>query len=478
MNIVIAGGGTAGWLAALLISKTQPNKHNITVVASSKLGIIGAGENATGLFKDILNGVFFEIDVDIEDFMKKTEATYKNGILNVNWTKDGSDYFTPLGCSSSWMGTDDVAFKYGLAYHKEKMHMFSDSGYLHEVGIWEKDLQSFHFNSVKAGEYLKDICTKDGVTLIDSIISDIELDSNENIVSLSLENGQRVVGDFFIDATGFSRLLMKKLNVGWKSYKEFLPVDRAIPFFLNDPELMSRRYTTATALSSGWMWHVPLQTRVGAGYTYDSNFLSEEEAIAEVETYLGYKVNPIKVIKFDAGRTDITWKNNCLAVGLSQSFVEPLEATSIHTTITQLIIFVNDFLSPRKEDTLLDVYRNTFNKTCITMNDATCDFISLHYQGGRTDTPFWSHMTNNNVITEAAKNIVEIAKGRVPGNFAFRATIGTAPVCLWNWTLAGLNLLTPEIAKKSLEDTGREEMAKRVIDKFIKKQEDMFRRLD
>lgn len=478
MNIVIAGGGTAGWIAALLISKTQPNKHNITVVASSKIGIIGAGENATGLFKDLLSGVFFEIDVDMKDFMKKTEATYKNGILNVNWTKDGSNYFTPLACSPSWMGTDDVVFKYGLAFNKEKIHMYSDSGYLHENNRWEEDLQSFHFNSVKAGEYLKDICTKDGVQVIDSVISDIEVDANENIVGFTLEDGQKVVGDFFIDATGFSRLLMKKLNVGWKSYKEFLPVDRAIPFFLNDPELMKRRYTTATALSSGWMWNVPLQTRVGAGYTYDSNYLTEEEAIAEVEEYLGYKVSPIKVIKFDAGRTEITWKNNCLAVGLAQSFVEPLEATSIHTTITQLILFVNDYLSSDKESTLLAHHMDSFNNICRQMNDLTCDFISLHYQGGRTDSPFWAHMTNNYVATDSVKRVIEHAKTNVPGNFAFKTSIGTASVCLWNWTLAGLNLLTPEVAKKSLENTGRKAMAKRLIDKFVRAKEGDLRRLN
>lgn len=478
MNIVIAGGGTAGWLAALTIAKTQPNKHNITVVASSKLGIIGAGENATGLFKDLLTGVFFDINLDMNDFMEKTEATYKNGILNVNWTKDGSDYFTPLACSPSWMGTDDVAFKYGLAFNKEKLHMYSDSGYLYETGRWEHDLQSFHFNSVKAGEYLKDICIKDGVKVIDSIILDIEVDSNENIISLNLEDERKITGDFFIDATGFSRLLMKKLNVGWKSYKEFLPVDRAIPFFLTDPELMKRRYTTAIALSSGWMWNVPLQTRVGAGYTYDSNYLTEEEAIAEVEEYLGYKVNPIKVIKFDAGRTETTWKNNCLAVGLAQSFVEPLEATSIHTTITQLLLFVNDYLSSDKETTLLSGHMESFNKICKQMNDLTCDFISLHYQGGREDSPFWSHITNNFVATDAVKKVIEHAKTKVPGNFAFKTSIGTASVCLWNWTLAGLNLLTPEVAKKSLEDTGRTEMAKRGIDGFIKSREDRFKPLN
>lgn len=469
MNIVIAGGGTAGWLAAYIISKTQPNQHQITVVASSKIGIIGAGENATGLFKDILTGVFFDFKVDMEDFMAKTEATYKNGILNVNWGKDGSSYFTPLGCCPSWRGSDDFVLKYALAYDKEKIHAYSESGYLYENGRWEEDLQSFHFNSHKAGEYLKNICLADGVVVIDSVIKDIVIDFSGNIESLLLEDDKSLFGDLFIDATGFSRLLMNKLGVGWKSYKEYLPVDRAIPFFLSDPELMSRRYTTATALSSGWMWNVPLQTRVGAGYTYDSNFLSEEEAVEEVEAYLGYKVNPIKTIKFDAGRSEATWVKNCLAVGLSQSFVEPLEATSIHTTIMQTLAFVNECLLPTKEQTFTEVKQRDFNKFCANMNDSTLDFISLHYQGGRADSPFWMHITNNYIATDKVKDIIERAKTTVPSGMHYQASIGTAPMCLWNWNLAGLNLLTPEVAKNSLDATGRTKTALLAIESFTRR---------
>jgi len=470
MNIVIAGGGTAGWLAALFIVKTQPNIHNITVVASSKIGIIGAGENATGLFKDVLMGRFFDIDVSMDDFMSKTEATYKNGILNVNWTKDGSDYFTPLGCCSSYKGNDDIVFKYALANDKKNIHMYADSGYLHEKGRWEEDLQSFHFNSHKAGEYLKDICLRDGVTVIDSVIEDIELSETGDISGLRIEGGQLLAGDLFIDATGFSRLLMKKLDVDWVSYKDILPVDRAIPFFLDDPELMKRRYTTATALSSGWMWNVPLQTRVGAGYTYDSNFLTEDEAIKEVEDYLGYKVNPIKVIKFEAGRSQTTWVKNCISVGLAQSFVEPLEATSIHSTIVQLIVFVNEVLLPDWGSTNTEVSRDRFNLMCRRMNDATADFISLHYQGGREDTPFWRHMTHNKIVTPFAKTVIEHAKTKVPSITSYQADLfTTAPICLWNWTLAGLNLLTPEVAKASLDATGREKLAKTWIENYFRR---------
>jgi tryptophan halogenase len=459
MNIVIAGGGTAGWLAAYIISKTHPNQHKLTVVASSKIGIIGAGENATGLFLDILKGVYFDYKVDLNDFMEKTEATYKNGILNVNWTKDGSDYFTPLGCSPSANGTDDFIFKYALAYDKDNIHTYSSSGYLHEAKRWEEDLQSFHFNSHKAGEYLKNICLEDGVTVIDAVISDIPLTSSGDIDSLVLDNGQTITGDLFIDATGFSRILMKRLGVSWNSYKEYLPVDRAIPFFLDDKELMSRRYTTATALSSGWLWNVPLQTRVGAGYTYDSNYLSEDQAIEEAERFLGYKVNPIKVIKFDAGATEKTWVKNCIAVGLAQSFVEPLEATSIHTTIIQLLQFTNSYLNVDSKFTMVERNKDVFNKTCSRMNNDTLDFISLHYQGGRVDSPFWSHMTNDYVATDKVKEIIEIAKYNVPSLATYQSVLGTAPICLWNWTLAGLNLLTPEMAKRNLDTTNRTEVA-------------------
>ena len=472
MNIVIVGGGTAGWIAAYYIAKAQPQKHNITVVESSALGIIGAGEGSTGSMLDLLDGKFFNAKVDIPTFLKETNGTVKMGIYHQNWTGDGTGYFAPLDGTKSWAAWDDYMFKFGLAeFGKEQMHKVSSIGMNYANGI--KTASAFHFDGHKVGEFFKKLCVADGVTVIDAKVQTIKSSEDGNITQLKLDTNDIVSGDFFIDCTGFARLLMKHIGVDWKSYQGYLPLNTAMPFLVDyEPGETIEPYTKSTALSAGWMWDIPLSTRRGSGYVFDSNFITREQAQEEVETYLGKKIKPIKFIEFDAGRSEVFWKNNVLTLGLASAFVEPLEATSIHSTIIQLLFFVNEYLSDNTEITNTDYNRSSYNQKISKLYDANMDFISFHYQGGRNDTPFWRSITEKNKISSEAKTYLERCKHKVPGILETVGLFGTPSACLWNWIAAGIGLITPERARKDLEVSNLYNIAKKEFNelKVSKKQ--------
>ena len=453
MKIIIVGGGTAGWLAAYYISSAQPNIHDITVIESSQIGIIGAGEGSTGLFTNILNGNFFPQKIDVDDFMQFADATNKIGIKFVGWNKAGSDFFSPLDGSNTALSTNDNLFKYVLAkFGNEKIHLASRLGVDFHTKKNFENIDALHFNAHKVGQYFKNICLAQGVKYVDTVVLDIQRDNTTgNIQELILENSKKIQGDFFIDCSGFARVIMKKLDVGWKSYKDYLPLNSALPFLLDyQPTDIIEPCTTATALSAGWMWDIPLKNRRGCGYVYNDQFISVDDAKIELERKLKRSVVPIKTIKFDPGRAETFWTNNVISLGLASSFVEPLQATSIHTTISQIIMFVNDFLLPDLNTVNTTENQQSYNRRMTEMYDITLDFISLHYQGGRTDTPFWRWVKEEKIVSPYVKDLIERSKNKVVGHHEIGIKFGAPAVGLWNWTMAGLNLISPEIAERDL----------------------------
>jgi hypothetical protein len=454
MKIVIVGGGTAGWIAAYFISKSQPKKHNITVIESSKLGIIGAGEGSTGTMIELLNGSYFDYTVDIDKFLQETDGTKKMGIYHKNWNGRGYGYFAPIDSSPSWYQYQDYIFKYVLSkYGREKMHLSSLIGLEFENQSYDKTY-ACHFDGHKVGQFFKRICLEDGVSVVDDIINNINLDENKNIIAIGLENHQVVTGDFFIDCTGFSRLLMKELKVNWKSYAEYLPVNTAMPFILDykDGEI-PLPMTSATALSAGWMWDIPLKTRRGCGYVFDKKFITREAAQEEIETYLGRKIKPIKWIEFESGRSEVFWKNNVLTLGLASAFVEPLEATSIHSTIIQLLLFTKEYLSETNNITSTLYNIESYNIKITRLYDSIMEFISFHYQGGRNDTPFWRSIQEEKKISPIAKIYLEKCKNKIPGFLEINGIIGSPSASLWNWIAGGLELISAKQAEKELNET-------------------------
>jgi tryptophan halogenase len=467
MRIVIVGGGTAGWLAAFYICKSQPGKHSLTVIESSKIGIIGAGEGSTGSMIDLLEGKFFDYVVDIKDFMNKTDATCKMGIRHQNWSQEIQDYFAPLDVSPTGFSLDDYIFKYGLYKHgNDKIHLCS------KIGI-EYDLKKYspyalHFDGHKVGNYFKMLCVSDGATCIDAEVADINI-QNGSIESIVTTDQEKVEGDFFIDCTGFSRVLMKKMAVEWESYSEILSVNMAMPFILKyDQDEKILPETKATALSSGWMWNIPLTTRRGCGYVFDNRYISKEEAKLEVENYLGKEIIPIKWISFDSGHSKEFWKGNVLCLGLASSFVEPLEATSIHNTIVQTAMFVDEFLEETKESTLKDINQKTYNERIKFLNQLTIDFISLHYQGGREDTPFWADIKKKNKCTSYAKKIINLTEDRISGMVIHEGMYGSFSLPLANWNLAGMGIIKQKNAFRDLVKKNKLKLAETQYNNFYK----------
>lgn len=469
MKIAIVGGGTAGWIAAYFICKSQPNTHDITVIESSKIGIIGAGEGSTGTMIDLLNGSYFDATIDIKEFLNETDGTAKLGIFHQNWTGDGSGYFAPIDASPSWADFEDDIFKYAFSkYGKEKMHLASSIGQDYSNKNYQNPA-AVHFDGHKVGQFFKKICTKDGINVIDSVVSSIDI-VNNNIASLTLESGEVINADFFIDCTGLQRILMKKLNVGWHSYKEYLTVNTAMPFIIQyEQDEKPNPFTKATALTAGWMWEIPLATRKGCGYVFDSNYITREQAQQEIENYIGKKITPIKFIEFESGRSELFWKHNVLCLGLASTFVEPLEATSIHTTIIQLLIWCKEYLFKNTKHTLTDHNRLSYNTKITRLYDLTMDFISYHYQGNRYDSKFWKDVKDKNIISGGASIFKNKSKYRIPGFLEINGIVGSPTAALWNWISAGINIILPTQALEELQSTNRYESAKNRFNNHIKK---------
>jgi hypothetical protein len=463
MDIVIAGGGSAGWAAAWAFSRAT-SVDRVIVVESSKIGIIGVGEASSGLTTDLLTDFHTFSDsrimndpnpFDMDDFYHKTYATPKYALVHKNWSKvPNHSYFAPIGSSITNSIAPDLTYIAAIAkYGSRGAHLSSEIGMAYSMDRWPLDegQSALQFDAKEFSKYLKNFLTKDPrVTVIDATIKDVELDERGWVENLILDDGSRLGGDFFVDSTGFKRIIANKLDVGWTSYKDVLPVDRAMPFLVDyKPGEVVQPISTAEALSSGWMWEAPLNHRKGKGYVYSSEFLSEDQAQEEVEKNLGHKIEPVAHMKFDSGSINEFWKKNCLTVGLSASFIEPLEATSLHATMMQVITFVREFLGPDLEKTVNDGSIHFYNKQTREMYDYYKDFVVLHYQGGRTDTPFWAHITNNHLSTPVVDAYLEKIKARFPGKYLFNDPWNVD--ALWKWTASGLGFLSQQQAKDELK---------------------------
>jgi len=425
MHIVIVGGGTAGWVTAALVIKKFP-QHKITVLESSKIGIIGVGESTTGYFTEILlNDLAEEFGISHDEFIIETGASTKFGIKHKGWTPNIDEhYFGVLEGSPTRYDSKDLMFAYACLQAQGKEHTMTHTGSIIE---WNRsnlgpDMQfskfghAFHIDGVKSGKYFAKKClTKNNVNHIDSEIVDVSIKENGFIKSLRLSNGDELHADFFIDCSGFAKVLINKLDESWISYKKYLPVDTGMPFLENYLEdEYPTPYTTAWAQKNGWLWQTPLLDRRGNGYAFDSNFISNDQAQQEIEAILGREIEPIKFLKFNAGRKESAWVNNCLAIGLSYGFLEPLEGTGIHANITQAKTFIDEYLTDTLEGTVNQGSINLYNKRIGHLYDDTKDFINMHYMGGRTDSEFWRYVSSGATQTDFVRDLLETAKHRIP----------------------------------------------------------------
>lgn len=456
MKIVIVGGGTAGWLAALMISKIRP-EHTVTCIESSKIGIIGAGEGSTGSLTNIVQNIMWNLGCNEQDFIKECDATIKLGIKHIGWGPDkNKHYYGPIDGTPTSNDSADIVFQHALGYRdQDLLHIATELGYkIHHNKnsfVEQEGNHAYHFDAHKVGQYFKKICNT--VKHIDSEVEQVAVDSESGFVtSVKLSNGSTVNGDMFVDASGFNQVLIKAVGGKWKSYKENLPVNSALPFLLPyEEDEVIEPVTNAWAQNNGWCWQIPTKNRRGCGYVFCDDFVTPDQAHAELEQTIGRKIDPIRLLKFDSGRQENVWIKNVLSIGLCAAFAEPLEATSIHTTIMQLKHFIFSCLGQTAQETCNPGQVENYNEINGKLYDNMKDFLVAHYTCGRNDTEFWKYIDSGATMTPFVENMRGLCKYRVPNTTMFPKQEGSAGWPLWSYVLAGTGQLTDEIARREIQ---------------------------
>lgn len=485
-HFVIVGGGTAGWLAAFIIQdglKRQKIAARISVVESSKIPTVGVGEASTAAFRVMMQ--YFKLDEF--EFFRETGASFKLGIRHQDWRHKGFTYYGPIddphqvvtppqGAPSDYLNVFSVAagrkvqdmHLFGpLLEQKKAPYALRDDGSLIALGPFH---HAFHFDQARVGQFLKR--RSRGVEIIDATIAGVERNAETgNIAALVFEDGARMEGDFFVDASGFrKRLIVGELNAPWISYAQELPVNRAMPFWVDVKEGEElANYTLAHALSSGWMWQIPTQWRYGCGYVYSDEFLDPEGAKREIETLLGHEIEVRGDIHFRIGRLETPWMGNCLAVGLSSSFIEPLESTSIHGTVVQMMLFAEHYLKHPERMTEQD--RADYNKKFGRQVDDFRTFVNTHYVTERDDTPFWRNVRAERIHPETRERLARW-KREMPRHEHFGDFLHGLPhieTQLHYPVLDGLGLLDPAVARAEMErDPALRKFARETADSLVK----------
>lgn len=466
-NLVIVGGGSAGWMAALFINKYYNHCFNITVIESTNIGILGAGEGVTPGCADF----FLDIGIGVTELAKYADLTLKNGIKFTNWNNDNTyfyhtfkEHFTPwdtygilhypilvLDQMASGKSLDEIMLsskasdaykgkvirKYEAKFNQPKGFHYNNFGTL-----------AHHFNAKKLAGYLKQVGEKRQISILDAIVKSANRDENGYFTELVLDNGSTVACDFVIDCTGFYRLFVDKLlNSKWKSHAKNLKINSAIPVFLDmKPEEKTPPYTECISLKYGWMWKLPAGRRFGCGYAFDSDLISDEDAKKELDDYLGIELQSPKTFKFSTGYYPKPWQFNCVALGLASGFMEPLEGTSILITtnaITWLCENIDGIL--HRDQKSIDI----FNKKYCGISEDSADFLYLHYLTKRNDTEYWRGYWERDMPEKVAE-FVEYCRHRVPNKNTFE--FGTVfPYSSWIQVGYEKGVIKPEAAKHTLQ---------------------------
>lgn len=393
-RVVIAGGGTSGWMAAAAISRTMGRTVDLTLVESEQIGTIGVGESTIPPLVNF-NRI---LGIGEAEFMAAAQATFKLGILFDNWKHDGHSYFHSFGLSGKdhwsagfqhfWLYArsrgcpepyDDYCLELAAAMQGKFAHLPQD-----------RMNYAYHVDATLYGRYLRKLAEESGTKRVEGKIQRVELNGETgDIAALHLDGERRIEGDVFVDCTGFRGLLIEgALHAGFEDWGHWLPNDSAIAVqarHLGPPQ----PYTQAIAHDAGWQWRIPLQHRMGAGIVYSSGYLSRDEAHHRLISTVGEPLIEPFDIKFRGGVRRKQWYRNCVAIGLSGGFVEPLEATTVHLIQRAVLRFVR--LMPNGRVSERDAAE--FNEQQRQDIEQIRDFVILHYKAtDRRDSAFWRHV--------------------------------------------------------------------------------------
>ncbi len=390
-RVVIAGGGTAGWLAAAVLTRQLGELIDVTLVESEEIGTVGVGESTIPTIRSF----HALMGLDEAEFMRTTGATFKLGIAFENWSREGSRYIHSFGDvgKSTWMGDFQHfwldARRRGLAGDLGEYcfeHQAAEAGKF-MTGPEGRLNYAYHLDAGRYARFLRGRSEAAGLKRIEGRISRVERHAESGLIAaLVLADEQRVEGDLFLDCTGFRALLIgEALGVGYEDWGDWLPTNRALAVQTTStgPALP---YTRAIAHDAGWRWRIPLQHRVGNGLVYAADFLSDDEAHARLIGALdGKRLIEPGLIRFRTGRRLRTWEGNCIALSLAAGFVEPLESTSIHLIMTGLTRLMQQF----PFDGVSPAVVARFNDQSRAELERVRDFIVLHYHLNDRPEPFW-----------------------------------------------------------------------------------------
>jgi len=502
-KLVIVGGGSSGWMAAAYLqaalAKNPRGDVEITLIESPDIPRISVGEATVPNIHHILN----VIGIPLVEFMKKTDATFKQSIKYVDWEKnDGSFYHhpfshyrkTPLDSSGlDWLHSNGaVPFMETVSAQPQICDMGLSPLMLGKWDFGAPLTYAFHMNAQKFADLLTTISTARGVTHVRENVTDIEMKEDGNIAAVNTDTGGRYEADLFVDCSGFRAIMSeKKLGVGWKDCSQWLLCSRAvamhIPYDTFYPGSV-RPYTTATALSNGWVWDIPLQNARSLGYVHSPDYISIEDAEREIRKYGGpHSENlPSRVIDFKVGHREKAWVKNCISIGLSSSFIEPLESTGLYLSDLASVMLAEHFPF-RDEDNEAMAFR--VNRIMTNRFYEVLDFINMHYcLTKRTDTAFWREVQKPERINDRLQAKFDYWKIKPPtksdfedqmlptqsgasmkaGNFPgdHRAPIDAAG--LWNFNsyeciMYGMNYLVDEYRGKNGKPLGLPPMSRDIL---------------
>ena len=406
-KVVIVGGGTAGWMTAAAMSKLLGRDIAIRLIESDEISTVGVGEATIPKIK-LFNQA---LELDENEFLKFTKGTFKLGIEFVNWGHVGESYLHGFGdigrdlgvvefyqywlraSMNNTAGSVPDLQQFSLNNVAAKMNRFMRAANPAEVGAASplaRIANAFHFDAGLYARYLRYYAEALGVQRVEGKVTDTVLRAVDGFVdAIVMENGTRIEGELFIDCSGFRGLLIEQaLHAGFDDWSQWLPCDRAIAVPTESAGPF-RPYTQAIAHGAGWQWRIPLQHRVGNGHVFCSRFMSEDEATAVLLKNLeGRPIAEPRTLRFTTGKRKKSWIKNCVAIGLSSGFMEPLESTSIHmiqSAITRLLA-----LFPDRSFAQADI--DEYNELTDFEAERIRDFLVLHYHATRrNDTPFWDY---------------------------------------------------------------------------------------
>ncbi len=457
-TILIVGGGTAGWLSAAYLARyLEIGEHShidIALVESPEIGIVGVGE---GTFPTIRNTLKF-LGIDEAQFMRRTTATFKQGIRFNDWVKtpvNGSHehYFHPFeapfytegaGLVPYWLLQDEATrlpFAQAMTFQKRVAEARRAPKRPHEGDFSGPLNYAYHFDAARLAEVLADRARELGVRHLTGRLERVALDVNGAIDHIVTDAQGELRADLYIDCSGFrAELIGQALKIPFKSVRNVLFTDRAVackvPY--DTPDAPIESYTVATAHDAGWTWDIGLNGARGIGYVYSSDHTSDDKAESVLRSYVGKAELKTRLIPFEPGYRERQWVKNCVAVGLSGGFLEPLESTGV--VLIEVAVSMIAELFPHNGP--VDAGASRFNDLIVRRYDNIITFLKLHYALSQRTEPFWKDNTRPATIPERLRDLLEQWKFRPPGRYDFILDLESFAFFNYQYILYGMGFRT------------------------------------